>query len=105
GIPILLTEAQVKLQGEIWIVHKNDADPFPSNPHAHNYRERLKYRKRYLVPLRLCFNIYHFLRTRSHSKRLRHRFAPTAKVDSGRCMTRSLSAVPRWTPPRLMKRP
>lgn len=42
GVDILLTEAEVKLQGEIWIVHKNDADPFPSNPHAHNYRNRLK---------------------------------------------------------------
>jgi hypothetical protein len=42
SVTILLTEAKVKLQGEIWQVHKNDADPFPSNPHAHNYRNRVK---------------------------------------------------------------
>jgi len=36
-IPRLLTEQTVKVKGEIWRVHKNDADPFPSVPHAHNY--------------------------------------------------------------------
>jgi hypothetical protein len=39
---IFVTEAQVKFRGEIWRVHKNDADPFPSSPHAHNYRLRIK---------------------------------------------------------------
>ena len=42
GVPISLTEAEVKLKGEKWVVHKNDADPFPSSPHAHNYENRLK---------------------------------------------------------------
>jgi hypothetical protein len=42
GVSILLTEVKVKLKGEIWMVHKNDADPFPSNPHAHNYQRGLK---------------------------------------------------------------
>jgi hypothetical protein len=42
GVPICLSEAEVKLKGERWVVHKNDADPFPSNPHAHNYEQRLK---------------------------------------------------------------
>jgi hypothetical protein len=37
GIPRLLTEQTVKVKGEIWRVHKNDADGFPSIPHAHNY--------------------------------------------------------------------
>ena len=37
GFPKLLTEETIKRKGEIWRVHKNDADPFPSNPHAHNY--------------------------------------------------------------------
>lgn len=37
GIPKLLTEQTIKVKGEIWIVHKNDVDPFPSAPHAHNY--------------------------------------------------------------------
>src|ERR1700722_8173469 len=40
--PLLLTEAKVKFKGEIWSIHKTDADPFPSNPHAHNYERRLK---------------------------------------------------------------
>lgn len=37
GTPKLLTEQTVKVKGEVWIIHKNDADPFPSTPHAHNY--------------------------------------------------------------------
>lgn len=41
NIPIFLTHQQVKIKGEIWVVHKNDADPFPSNPHAHNYQSNL----------------------------------------------------------------
>jgi hypothetical protein len=35
--PKLLTEQTLKVKGEIWVIHKNDADPFPSTPHAHNY--------------------------------------------------------------------
>lgn len=35
-------EALFKHHGEIWVVHKNDADPFPSNPHAHCYEKGLK---------------------------------------------------------------
>lgn len=42
GVPICLAEAQVKLRGEKWTVHKYDTDPFPSNPHAHNYAQDLK---------------------------------------------------------------
>jgi hypothetical protein len=42
GVPIYLTEADVKLRGGKWTVHKYDADPFPSNPHAHNYAQALK---------------------------------------------------------------
>ena len=37
GTPKLLTEQTVKVKGEVWIIHKYDADPFPSTPHAHNY--------------------------------------------------------------------
>lgn len=37
GTPKLLTEQTVKMKGEVWIIHKNDADSFPSTPHAHNY--------------------------------------------------------------------
>ncbi len=35
-------EERVKFKGEKWVVHKNDADPFPSKPHAHNYESGLK---------------------------------------------------------------
>jgi hypothetical protein len=42
GVPILLTEVKIKQRGEIWFVYKNNADPFPSNPHAHNYDRGLK---------------------------------------------------------------
>lgn len=37
GTPKLLTEQTIKVKGEIWVIHKSDADPFPSTPHAHNY--------------------------------------------------------------------
>lgn len=36
GVTRLLNEQTVKVGGEIWRIHKNDADPFPSTPHAHN---------------------------------------------------------------------
>jgi len=42
GVSLFLTEAEVKLKGEVWTVHRCDADPFPSNPHAHNYARALK---------------------------------------------------------------
>lgn len=37
GTRQILTERTVKIKGEIWRIHKNDVDPFPSTPHAHNY--------------------------------------------------------------------
>jgi hypothetical protein len=37
NVPRLLTGKTVKVKGEVWRIHKNDADPFPSVPHAHNY--------------------------------------------------------------------
>jgi len=36
------TKADVKLNGERWRLHRYDADPFPSNPHAHNFRQNVK---------------------------------------------------------------
>lgn len=30
-----LLEEDFKVSGEVWRVHKSDADPYPSNPHAH----------------------------------------------------------------------
>lgn len=35
-------ERRIKVNGEIWVVHKYDADPFPSSPHAHNYQTKMK---------------------------------------------------------------
>ena len=37
-----LVEITIKKDGQIWRIHKNDADPFPSNPHAHNLESGLK---------------------------------------------------------------
>ena len=37
-----LDEATIKRDGCVWRIHKNDADPFPSNPHAHNGESGLK---------------------------------------------------------------
>lgn len=34
-LPRLLTEEEVKFDSEVWVIHKNDVDPFPSIPHAH----------------------------------------------------------------------
>lgn len=56
-IPRRLEERTVKAGGEVWHIHKNDGDPFPSNPHAHNLDTGLKldlstgalYRKRTYV--------------------------------------------------------
>jgi hypothetical protein len=41
-VPQAIDEEIVKFSGEIWTIHKSDIDPFPSNPHAHNYQKRLK---------------------------------------------------------------
>ncbi len=40
-VPIYLKKKKYKVKGEVWDVHKNDADPFPSSPHAHNYDQNL----------------------------------------------------------------
>lgn len=42
GIFARLDEETVKSGGEIWRIFKYDADPFPSNPHAHNLETGLK---------------------------------------------------------------
>ena len=36
GIPVQVQKKKYRVKGEIWMIHKNDADPFPSSPHAHN---------------------------------------------------------------------
>lgn len=42
GVPRKLEEVRLKAVGEIWDIHRNDADPFPSNPHAHNVQTGVK---------------------------------------------------------------
>ena len=32
---LFILEEDFSVDGEVWRVHKYDADPFPSNPHAH----------------------------------------------------------------------
>jgi hypothetical protein len=32
----------IKVRGLIWIIHRYDADPFPSNPHAHQVENNIK---------------------------------------------------------------
>lgn len=53
-------KVRVKAKGLIWVIHKYDADPFPSNPHAHQLENNIKldlsngkcYQKR-----KLCYTI------------------------------------------------
>lgn len=40
-IPVFLTKKKYKVKGEVWDVHQDDVDPFPSSPHAHNYDQNL----------------------------------------------------------------
>lgn len=42
GIIRRLDEVTVKRDGCVWRIYKNDADPYPSNPHAHNLESGLK---------------------------------------------------------------
>jgi hypothetical protein len=37
-----LDEVTIRRDGCVWRIHKNDAHPFPSNPHAHNLESGLK---------------------------------------------------------------
>lgn len=37
-----LIKAHIKFKGEKWVVHNNDKDNFPSNPHAHNFDTNTK---------------------------------------------------------------
>lgn len=35
-------KVRIKNGGMIWVIHANDADPFPSKPHAHNIENCIK---------------------------------------------------------------
>jgi len=39
---LIKRKAKVKHQGQIWVIHKYDEDPFPSSPHAHNIDNGIK---------------------------------------------------------------
>ncbi len=39
---VFTKKVRIKSKGLIWIVHKYDADPFPSQPHAHLLERNLK---------------------------------------------------------------
>ncbi|HGF5057910.1 TPA: hypothetical protein ACF31P_004630 [Vibrio parahaemolyticus] len=41
GVEVVLEKKKYRVKGEVWVVHKNDVDPFPSSPHAHNYDQNL----------------------------------------------------------------
>lgn len=57
NVPTFIEKKKFKVSGEVWTIHKNDIDPFPSSPHAHNYDQNLVmhlgngelYRKRELI--------------------------------------------------------
>lgn len=35
-------KARIKNNNIVWVIHRYDADPFPSNPHAHNIDNNIK---------------------------------------------------------------
>ena len=39
---VIQYKVRVKLKGMIWIIHRYDMDPFPSNPHAHQVGNNIK---------------------------------------------------------------
>jgi hypothetical protein len=39
---VLSQKARVKDDGFVWLIHKYDKDPFPSNPHAHQIDNNIK---------------------------------------------------------------
>jgi hypothetical protein len=42
GVPVSIQKLQLKRDGYKWTFHKNDADEWPSDFHAHDYDRRLK---------------------------------------------------------------
>jgi len=39
---VMRYKVRVKSKGLIWVIHKYDVDPFPSNPHAHQLDNNIK---------------------------------------------------------------
>lgn len=42
GNLIIQFKVQIKSKGLVWIIHRYDIDPFPSNPHAHQLENNIK---------------------------------------------------------------
>ncbi|MCX6235238.1 MAG: hypothetical protein NT175_11070 [Bacteroidetes bacterium] len=42
NLPKNIYEAEIKAKGQVWEIHQDDKDKFPSNPHAHDYETGLK---------------------------------------------------------------
>ena len=82
-VPVAIRKKQFKVRGEIWTVHQDDVDPFPSSPHAHNYEQNLVmhlgngnlYRKRHFIAKA---NRKRFLELRN---RIDHLALPPLEVD------------------------
>lgn len=68
-----LDEVTIKRDGCVWRIHKNDADPFPSNPHAHNLESGLKldlstgglYYQRQFTGKKISMKDLHYIRTQA----------------------------------------
>ena len=39
---LLQFKVRLKFKGQIWVIHRYDADPLPSNPHAHCLEQNIK---------------------------------------------------------------
>lgn len=39
---VMMIKVQIKSNGLIWFIHRYDADPFPSDPHAHQIDNNIK---------------------------------------------------------------
>jgi len=42
GVSLIERKARFKHDNVVWYIHKNDVDPFPSNPHAHDTDQNFK---------------------------------------------------------------
>jgi hypothetical protein len=39
---LMQLKVRIKSKGQLWVIHRYDADPFPSNPHAHSLEQNIK---------------------------------------------------------------
>lgn len=74
-----LQKVKIKSSGVIWIIHKNDKDPFPSSPHAHYLGRNIKLD----LSTGKCYHIrkYVYAITRKELKMIREKAANTFKGE------------------------